>query len=179
VWEVVYLPEAEDERARLPARDRVAVDNAVAKLEAMGPMLPYPTYRDIRREHRTNMVKISQLKTAETIRANDMRDPEYRREYERTRLANEVAIRVTQYRVKHGLSQAELARRLGMRQPNVARLESGEHEPTIATLSLLAQVLKQDFSVDVKPSRMGLRHHAPDATARTSSQGSARSEAAP
>jgi hypothetical protein len=42
MWEVVYLPEAEDERADLPARDRVAVDNAVAKLEAMGPALPHP-----------------------------------------------------------------------------------------------------------------------------------------
>jgi hypothetical protein len=42
VWEVVYSPEAEEERARLPARDRVAIDNAVAKLEAMGPTLPYP-----------------------------------------------------------------------------------------------------------------------------------------
>jgi hypothetical protein len=42
MWEVVYLPEAEDERAQLPARDRAAVDNAVAKLEAMGPTLPYP-----------------------------------------------------------------------------------------------------------------------------------------
>jgi ribosome-binding protein aMBF1 (putative translation factor) len=63
--------------------------------------------------------------------------PEYRREHERTRLANDVAIRVIQYRAMHGLSQAELARRLGTRQPNVARLESGEHEPTIATLSLV------------------------------------------
>jgi hypothetical protein len=40
-------------------------------------------------------------------------------------------------------------------------LESGEHEPTIATLSLLAQVLKQDFSVDIKPSRTRLRRPAP------------------
>jgi transcriptional regulator with XRE-family HTH domain len=107
------------------------------------------------------MVKLSELKTSEEVHANDMQDPAYRREYERTRLANDVAIRVTQYRVEHGLSQAELARRLGMRQPNIARLESGEHEPTIATLSLLAQVLKQDFSVDVKPSRMRLRRPAP------------------
>jgi transcriptional regulator with XRE-family HTH domain len=106
------------------------------------------------------MVKISDLKTSREIQSNDMQDPEYRREYERSRLANDVAIRVIQYRVKHGLSQAELARRLGMRQPNVARLESGDHEPTIATLSLLAQVLKQDFSVDVKPSRMSLRRPA-------------------
>jgi Phage derived protein Gp49-like (DUF891) len=42
MWEVVYLPPAVDERAELPARDRAAVDNAVAKLEAMGPALPYP-----------------------------------------------------------------------------------------------------------------------------------------
>jgi len=42
MWNVAYLPEAADERADLPARDRVAVDNAVAKLEAMGPALPYP-----------------------------------------------------------------------------------------------------------------------------------------
>jgi len=42
MWEVAYLPEAVDERAEFPARDRVAVDNAVAKLEAMGPALPYP-----------------------------------------------------------------------------------------------------------------------------------------
>jgi transcriptional regulator with XRE-family HTH domain len=106
------------------------------------------------------MVKLSELKASDEVRANDLTDPEYRREYERTRLANDVAIRVIQYRVKHHLSQSELARRLGMRQPNVARLESGEHEPTIATLSLLAQVLKQDFSVDVKPSRMRLRRPA-------------------
>jgi transcriptional regulator with XRE-family HTH domain len=106
------------------------------------------------------MVKLSELKTAEAVRANDMQDPEYRREYERTRLANDVATKVIQYRAEHGLSQTELAKRLGMRQPNVARLESGDHEPTIATLSLLAQVLKQDFSVDVKPSQMRLRRPA-------------------
>jgi ribosome-binding protein aMBF1 (putative translation factor) len=106
------------------------------------------------------MVKLSELKTTGQVRADDLRDPEYRREYERTRLANDVAIRVIQYRVKHGLSQSELARRLGMRQPNVARLEAGEHEPSIATLSLLAQVLKQYFSIDVKPTRMSLRRPA-------------------
>ena len=114
------------------------------------------------------MVKISELKTSREIQSNDMQDPEYRRAYERSRLANDVAIKVIQYRVKHGLSQAELARRLGMRQPNVARLESGDHEPTIATLSLLAQVLKQDFSVDVKPSRMSLRRPAQGAGRRAS-----------
>jgi hypothetical protein len=45
--EVVYLPEAEEERARPPARDRVAVEHAVAKLEAMGSALPYPRSRNV------------------------------------------------------------------------------------------------------------------------------------
>jgi hypothetical protein len=42
MWEVIYLAEAGHERAELPTRDRVAVDHAVAKLEAIGPALPYP-----------------------------------------------------------------------------------------------------------------------------------------
>lgn len=100
---------------------------------------------------------ISELKTADDVRAGDMQDLEYRREYERTRLANDVAIKVIQYRVKHGLSQAALGRLLGMRQPNVARLESGDHEPSLATLSKLAEVLDQDFSVEVKPGQLRLR----------------------
>jgi hypothetical protein len=42
VWTVVYLPEAEQERDRLPARERSALYNAVAKLQAIGPSLGYP-----------------------------------------------------------------------------------------------------------------------------------------
>jgi predicted transcriptional regulator len=44
-------------------------------------------------------------------------------------------MRVIGYRVDHGLSQTGLARLLGMHQPAVARLEAGDHEPSLATLS--------------------------------------------
>jgi hypothetical protein len=36
VWKVLYMPEAEVERAALDARERQAVYNAVRKLEAEG-----------------------------------------------------------------------------------------------------------------------------------------------
>jgi len=49
MWKVVYLPEAKAERAELSARDRVAVDNAVAKLEAIGSALPYPHSSNVER----------------------------------------------------------------------------------------------------------------------------------
>jgi hypothetical protein len=42
VWTVLYLPQAQVERSKLPARERVAVDRAVEKLEALGAQLPYP-----------------------------------------------------------------------------------------------------------------------------------------
>ena len=42
VWEVRYHPEAEVELGKLPAKERAAMNNAVRKLEAIGPSLPYP-----------------------------------------------------------------------------------------------------------------------------------------
>jgi transcriptional regulator with XRE-family HTH domain len=106
------------------------------------------------------MVKLSELRTASEIHDQDMADPEYRREYERTRLANDVAIKVIAYRARHGLSQSQLARELGMRQPHVARLEAGQHEPSLATLARLADTLDLDFSIEVKRNRLRLRHPA-------------------
>ena len=107
---------------------------------------------------RTDMVKLSELKTAAEVRADDMQDLAYRREYERARLANDIAIKVLHYRHAHGLSQTELASRLGMRQPNIARLEAGEHSPTLDTLARLADVLKLDLSIEVKPGKLRLRN---------------------
>lgn len=104
------------------------------------------------------MVKLSELQTAEEIHEQDMQDPEYRREHERTRLATDIAIKVIEYRADHGLSQTVLGRKLGMSQPNVARLEAGEHLPSVDTLARLASVLGLDFSIDVKPDRVALRY---------------------
>jgi hypothetical protein len=42
MWSVMYLPEAEQERAALPKPERAALINADAKLGAYGPMLGYP-----------------------------------------------------------------------------------------------------------------------------------------
>lgn len=42
MWTVLYLPEAEGERRRLPAVEKAALINADRKLQALGPQLPYP-----------------------------------------------------------------------------------------------------------------------------------------
>jgi hypothetical protein len=48
MWRVVYLPEAEQERGKLPGNERTALYNAVRKLESIGPTLPYPHSSDVR-----------------------------------------------------------------------------------------------------------------------------------
>jgi ribosome-binding protein aMBF1 (putative translation factor) len=82
----------------------------------------------------------------------ELADAEFRAEWERTELARALALRVVEYRAEHGLSQAALGRRLGMAQSGVARLEAGEHTPTLDTLSRVAQVLGSHLRVDVGPA---------------------------
>jgi transcriptional regulator with XRE-family HTH domain len=98
-------------------------------------------------------MKLSDLKTSEQTLAQELRDPDFQREWDRTALARAVALQVLTYRTDHGLSQRALAKKLAISQPQVARLEAGEHNPTIDTLALLAQTLDIEFAIDVHPSQ--------------------------
>jgi ribosome-binding protein aMBF1 (putative translation factor) len=106
------------------------------------------------------MAKVSDLKTAGQIAAEELADPEIRRERERTAFAHAVAMRVIGYRIDHGLSQTELARRLGMHQSAVARLEASDHEPSLATLARLANGLGLEFHIDITREALALRDSA-------------------
>lgn len=101
-------------------------------------------------------MKVSDRATTKELHTGVLDDSEYREEWERTHLAHEVALRVISYRVEHQLTQTELARMLGMRQPHIARLEAGEHEPSLAMLSRLARVLGLEFHIDITRSAVRL-----------------------
>jgi transcriptional regulator with XRE-family HTH domain len=98
-------------------------------------------------------MKLSDMKTSEQVLAEERRDPEFQREWDRTAVARAVALKVLTYRTEHGLSQRALAKKLAMTQPQVARLEAGEHNPTIDTLARLAQALDIEFAIDVHPRK--------------------------
>ena len=78
-------------------------------------------------------------------------------ELERTSVAEQVALLLTAYRVEHGLTQTGLAEVLGMQQPAIARLESGSHEPSLATLGRLSSALGISLDVHIAPHAMVLR----------------------
>ena len=98
------------------------------------------------------MVKVSDLKSASQIADGEVKtNPAIRHEVERTALANAVAIRVIEYRADHDLSQTQLARQLGMHQSAIARLEAGDHEPSLSTLARLAKGLGTSFGINITP----------------------------
>ena len=63
--------------------------------------------------------------TAETREEQLRQDPAFRAYWERAALARAVTLALIGYRVKHHLTQTWLAEKLGVRQPQVARLEMG------------------------------------------------------
>ena len=94
-------------------------------------------------------MKLSDMSTAHEVLSRDLaEDPEFVEEWERTALARAVASHVVAYRAEHGLTQAALGRILGMRQPAIARLEAGDHEPTFSTLRRVYRGLGMRFHID-------------------------------
>jgi DNA-binding XRE family transcriptional regulator len=98
-------------------------------------------------------MKLSDLPTHENVLAEHLdADPEYRSEWERTALARAVAFKVIAYRAEHELNQTALAKRLKMSQPAVARLESGEHNPTFPMLLRISDALGIELAIDIAPA---------------------------
>ncbi|HEX3803942.1 MAG TPA: helix-turn-helix transcriptional regulator [Solirubrobacteraceae bacterium] len=76
---------------------------------------------------------------------------------EKHTLAHAVEVALMDYRWGHSLSQQQLAELLGMKQPQVARLESGLVNPTIETLLRISQRLGIEFTLEVRPSGLTVR----------------------
>ena len=81
-----------------------------------------------------------------------LENPEVRSEY--LALKEEYALirQLIDLRIKRGLSQRQLAKRAGMQQPVIARLEGGK-APSLRTLKRVANALDADVRVTLVPRR--------------------------
>ena len=76
--------------------------------------------------------------SAKTVAAGWRKDADFVREYEALEDEFALAAQLTEARARAGLTQAELAERMGTSQSAVARLESGKSLPSVATLEKVA-----------------------------------------
>lgn len=79
-------------------------------------------------------------------------DPSFWAEWQRFAPARRFAVTLLRYRDEHELSQRDLAARLGVSQPRVFKLESGEHNPDIDTIINAVRCLGIEFCLDVAPA---------------------------
>ena len=78
---------------------------------------------------------------------DELKNPEFKRLFEEYGKQLEIAYQILQLRKKRGLSQSELAKKIGTKQSNVARIESGGQNITVNLLDKIATALGASLSV--------------------------------
>lgn len=96
---------------------------------------------------------MAKRKTWEEIKTARKDSPERRAGYEAARRAVELGEMVRARRDALGLTQTELATRVGTRQPAIARLEAGGSVPSIDLLDRVADALNTALVIEFNTRR--------------------------
>jgi transcriptional regulator with XRE-family HTH domain len=80
-----------------------------------------------------------------------MKEREYRRAYDALEKEFALAKAVIDARNRAGLTQVELARKMGTTQPVIARLEGGRTHPSMRTLERLAKATGSRLRIRFEP----------------------------
>ena len=75
-----------------------------------------------------------------------IRDPEFKKEWDNSRMEFEILAKLTRLRNEKGLSQEEVAKRMGCTQQRISKIEKREQSPTLRTLCSMANVLDVDIA---------------------------------
>ena len=84
------------------------------------------------------------------LKAKLMKNPKFRKEYERYDLPFEIGLLILQMRLNSGLTQIQLAKKIGTKQPSLARAERGSMLPSLGYLQKIAEATGHELRVDIK-----------------------------
>lgn len=79
--------------------------------------------------------------------AQEMKNKALREAYEKESQKLEIAYQILQLRKQKRISQSVLAKKIGTKQSNIARMEAGQQNFSIDTLQKIAQVFNKDLKV--------------------------------
>jgi DNA-binding XRE family transcriptional regulator len=75
------------------------------------------------------------------LRKEQLKDTEFRAEYERTQPEFEIRRAIIAARLEKNMTQKEVSLKTGIRQSNISRIEKGMCTPDFATLNRIAEGL--------------------------------------
>lgn len=90
------------------------------------------------------------MKSFSQIKNRLLKNPEIRKAYEDLGPEFELARMLIERREKKGLTQTDLAKKVGTKQSAIARLESGSYNPTVVFLGKVAKALDTNLSISFR-----------------------------
>ena len=93
------------------------------------------------------------MKTFEDYKKQQMQDPELVREYEAIQSEVDVIRAIVNARTSQNLTQNELAKRTGINQADISKLENGTRNPSVNLLKRLAEGMGMSLKIEFIPKQ--------------------------
>ena len=93
------------------------------------------------------------MKTFEDYKKQQMQDPELVREYEAIQPEMDVIRAIVNARTSQNLTQNELAKRTGIYQADISKLENGTRNPSVNLLKRLAEGMGMVLKIEFVPKQ--------------------------
>lgn len=93
------------------------------------------------------------MKTYKTLKKQLLKDKEIKKAYNEAGPEFELIKTIIEKRIEQGLTQAELAKKMGTKQSAISRLERGAYNPSVAFLRNLAKALNAELYISFLTQR--------------------------
>jgi ribosome-binding protein aMBF1 (putative translation factor) len=100
--------------------------------------------------------KLSKLKSFDTFLKEQLKDPEFKKEYLALGPEFDLIEKMIEKRIKRGLTQKQLARKLRTKQSAISRFESGRGNPTVNFLYNIADALGIKIKIEIVKRKQSL-----------------------
>jgi predicted transcriptional regulator len=84
-----------------------------------------------------------------TIKKQSLKNKVVKKAYDDFGLEFSIINQIIERRLKKGMSQKDLALKMGTKQPSIARFESGEYNPTISFLKKISKALDSKLEIKI------------------------------
>lgn len=81
------------------------------------------------------------------VKSKLFESPEVKQEFDNLKVIYDIKRDLIKLRLEHGLSQKDLADKIGTKQSAISRLESGDYNPSIEFLSKVANALGKELQI--------------------------------
>ncbi len=89
------------------------------------------------------------MRDFEDFKKELLQDPETKKLYDDLELEFSIITQVLEKRIAKGMSQKQLAEKMGTKQSAIARLESGNSNPSVAFLEKVAKALDSKLRISL------------------------------